>query len=111
MLNGHSAAKHSVAAIIPVLNEETAITDVVAGVRVHVQQIIVVDGNSTDRTAERARAAGETVIIEPRRGYGRAMRAGVQGYFTFLSGRSITYFGRTGDQHTEWFPGADPKTS
>jgi uncharacterized protein YbcV (DUF1398 family) len=41
----------------------------------------------------------------------RAMKAGVQGYFAFLRGRRVTYFGRTGDQHTEWFPGAAPKRS
>jgi uncharacterized protein YbcV (DUF1398 family) len=39
----------------------------------------------------------------------RAMRAGVQGYFAFLRGRRVTYFGRGGDQHTEWFPGAEPR--
>lgn len=39
----------------------------------------------------------------------RAMRAGVQGYFAFLRGKRVTYFGRAGDQHTEWFPGAGPK--
>jgi uncharacterized protein YbcV (DUF1398 family) len=39
----------------------------------------------------------------------RAMRAGVQGYFAFLRGRRVTYFGRQGDQHTEWFPGAKPQ--
>ena len=39
----------------------------------------------------------------------RAMRAGVQGYFAFLRGRRVTYFGRAGDQHTEWFPRAEPK--
>lgn len=39
----------------------------------------------------------------------RAMRAGVQGYFAFLRGQRVTYFGRTGDEHTEWFPGAAPK--
>jgi uncharacterized protein YbcV (DUF1398 family) len=38
----------------------------------------------------------------------RAMRAGVQGYFAFLRGKRVTYFGRAGDQHTEWFPGARP---
>lgn len=38
----------------------------------------------------------------------RAMRAGVQGYFVFLRGRKVTYWGRSGDQHTEWFPGAGP---
>lgn len=38
----------------------------------------------------------------------RAMRAGVQGYMAFLRGRRVTYWGRGGDQHTEWFPGAKP---
>lgn len=36
----------------------------------------------------------------------RAMRAGVQGYIAFLRGQRVTYWGRNGDQHTEWFPGA-----
>ncbi|MGA2050386.1 MAG: DUF1398 family protein [Terracidiphilus sp.] len=36
----------------------------------------------------------------------RAMEAGVQGYFAFLRGKRVTYFGRQGDQHTEWFPGS-----
>jgi uncharacterized protein YbcV (DUF1398 family) len=39
----------------------------------------------------------------------RAMRAGVQGYYAFLRGQRVTYLGRAGDQHTEWFPGAGPK--
>lgn len=38
----------------------------------------------------------------------RAMAAGVQGYFAFLRGKRVTYFGRQGDEHTEWFPGAQP---
>ncbi len=39
----------------------------------------------------------------------RAMEAGVQGYFAFLRGKRVTYLGRTGDQHIEWFPGANPE--
>jgi uncharacterized protein YbcV (DUF1398 family) len=39
----------------------------------------------------------------------RAMAAGVQGYFAFLRGMRVTYLGRAGDQHTEWFPGAGPE--
>lgn len=39
---------------------------------------------------------------------GSAMRAGVQGYMAYLRGKRVTYFGRQGDQHTEWFPGAEP---
>jgi uncharacterized protein YbcV (DUF1398 family) len=38
----------------------------------------------------------------------RAMAAGVQGYYAFLRGKRVTYFGRQGDEHTEWFPGAQP---
>jgi uncharacterized protein YbcV (DUF1398 family) len=38
----------------------------------------------------------------------RVMAAGVQGYFAFLRGKRVTYFGRAGDAHTEWFPGAEP---
>jgi uncharacterized protein YbcV (DUF1398 family) len=39
---------------------------------------------------------------------GRAMRAGVHGYIAYLRGKRVSYFGRQGDQHTEWFPGARP---
>ena len=69
---------HRVSAIIPCLNEEEAIGAVVRAVLDQgVGEVIVVDGNSEDRTAERARAAGARVIVEPRRGYGRAMLTGV----------------------------------
>lgn len=37
------------------------------------------------------------------------MAAGVQGYFAFLRGKRVTYVGRQGDQHIEWFPGAGPE--
>ena len=38
----------------------------------------------------------------------RAMAGGVQGCIAFLRGKRMTYWGRTGDQHTEWFPGSVP---
>lgn len=67
-----------VSAIIPCLDEETAIGQVVTDVLAqHVSEVIVVDGGSRDRTAERAGAAGARVIAEPRRGYGRAIQAGI----------------------------------
>ncbi|GAI23296.1 unnamed protein product, partial [marine sediment metagenome] len=39
-------------------------------------QILVVDGDSQDRTRELATKAGAEVIVEPRRGYGRAYKTG-----------------------------------
>lgn len=39
---------------------------------------IVIDGRSTDRTVEIARAKGAKVILEPRPGYGRAYRTGFE---------------------------------
>ena len=39
-------------------------------------ELLVIDGNSTDGTPERARAAGAQVLAEARRGYGRAYRTG-----------------------------------
>lgn len=38
----------------------------------------------------------------------RAMQAGVQTYTAFLRGQRVIYHGRQGDQHIEWFPGAEP---
>ncbi len=70
----------NVSVIIPALNEEEPIMGVVralAATKVP-DEIIVVDNGSTDRTADRACAAGARVIPEPRRGYGRACAAGVR---------------------------------
>jgi glycosyltransferase involved in cell wall biosynthesis len=67
-----------VSAIIPCLDEETAIGQVVTAVlKQNVSEVVVVDGGSRDRTVERAEAAGARVIVDPRRGYGRAVQAGI----------------------------------
>src|SRR5437773_10362486 len=70
-------ARPLVALVIPTLNEEEAIGGVVAAVpRAVVDDIIVVDSGSTDRTVENARAAGARIVGLRERGYGRACRAG-----------------------------------
>jgi len=67
-----------VSVVIPALNEEEPIGDVVRAVpRDIASEVIVVDNGSTDRTVDKAREAGARVVSEPRRGYGRACRAGV----------------------------------
>lgn len=67
-----------VSVVIPCLNEEDPIAGVVREVLAqNVDEVIVVDNGSTDRTAERASMAGARVVREPQPGYGRACAAGV----------------------------------
>ena len=69
------AAAGRVALVIPTLNEEAAIGDVVRAIpRDMVGRTIVADGGSTDATVVRARDAGAEVI-DAGRGYGRACLA------------------------------------
>lgn len=68
-----------VSVIIPALNEEETIHDVVREVLLQtVDEVIVVDNGSDDSTGVRAQAAGARVVREPRRGYGRACAAGTR---------------------------------
>lgn len=73
-----------VSVIIPCLNEEDTIREVVerskeaceeAGIN---HEAIVVDNGSTDRTAEEAKAGGAEVVHEPRKGYGNAYKRGIR---------------------------------
>jgi glycosyltransferase involved in cell wall biosynthesis len=66
-----------ISTVIPVLDEEGAIGSVVTAIpRDWVDQIIVVDGGSRDRTVAVAEAAGARVVVETARGYGRACATG-----------------------------------
>ena len=68
-----------ISAVIPCLDEEDAIAAVVTAVLAQgIDEVIVVDGGSSDRTAERARAAGARLVSERRRGYGRAIQSGIE---------------------------------
>lgn len=67
-----------VTVVLPALNEEASIGQVLAEIPASaVDEVVVVDGGSTDNTVAIAKAAGATVIHEPRRGYGRACATGV----------------------------------
>ena len=62
--------------IIPCLNEEQGIELVLRRIPEFVDQVIVVDNGSTDRTSQVAKSLGAEVIREPVRGYGRAYKKG-----------------------------------
>jgi glycosyltransferase involved in cell wall biosynthesis len=66
----------SITVIIPCLNEEQGIEKVLRAMPDFVDEVIVVDNNSTDRTSEVAAGLGAKVIREEVRGYGRSYKRG-----------------------------------
>lgn len=73
----HNGKKVSV--VFPAFNEEEAIghaTETFLALS-PVDEVVVIDNNSRDRTAEIATAAGARVVAEDRQGYGNALRRGL----------------------------------
>lgn len=67
-----------VGVVIPAWNEERSLPLVLAALpRSLVEEIVVVDNGSSDRTAAVAVGGGARVVHEPRRGYGSACLAGI----------------------------------
>jgi glycosyltransferase involved in cell wall biosynthesis len=62
--------------IIPCLNEEQGVGKILQAMPEFVDEVIVVDNNSTDRTAQVAQDLGAKVIREEVRGYGRSYKRG-----------------------------------
>lgn len=74
-----------ISVVIPAYNEEDAIYDTVHRVRVvlancglHSAEVLVVDDGSSDRTLERALAAGALAVRHPHNlGYGKSLKTGI----------------------------------
>jgi hypothetical protein len=79
-----SEKKRLLSVIIPTLNEQSGIEETLRSIpKSYISnelgyeiEIIVVDGQSTDSTCEIATRMGARVIIEERKGYGRACKSG-----------------------------------
>ncbi len=68
-----------VTVIIPTINEGKSIGKVIDDIIVDCEkEVIIVDSNSTDGTVEISRSKGAVVINEPRKGYGRAYKTGIE---------------------------------
>ena len=71
--------RHKIAAVIPAYQEKKHIDDVVRRTRDKIDNVLVVDDGSNDKTAERAREAGAEVIVHPQnRGKGEAIKTGLR---------------------------------
>jgi len=91
-----------VAVIIPVIDEEGALPHVLADLgRVHRGPVVVVDGGSRDRTVAVAEEHGATVIVERRRGYGRACMTGAERAIAEGAGIVVFLDGDYSDDPTE----------
>lgn len=66
-----------ISVVIPCYNEEEGVRYVIDGLPECIDEVVVVDNNSTDRTAEVARSLGANVVFEKRKGYGAAYKAGL----------------------------------
>ncbi len=69
--------ENRITVVIPCLNEEEGIGKVLSRIPEFVDEVIVVDNDSTDGTAEIAQRMGARVIREDVRGYGRAYKTGL----------------------------------
>ncbi|MGY5351589.1 glycosyltransferase family 2 protein [Wenyingzhuangia sp. IMCC45533] len=65
--------------IIPAYNEEQSISNVINDIpKEFVSEIVVVNNNSSDKTGEKAKEAGATVLYEANKGYGHACLKGME---------------------------------
>ena len=73
-----------VSVVLPCLNEEASVGECIDEARRALTtagltcEIVVVDNGCVDRSAAVAKAHGALVVTEPRKGYGRALRSGIE---------------------------------
>ncbi len=80
--------------VIPTLNEGASIGAVLDELPKGLLEVLIVDGNSADGTQGIARAKGARVIVEARKGYGRAYKTGfleARGEFIATLDGDLTY--------------------
>jgi hypothetical protein len=69
---------NTISVVIPCYNEEHGIREVMGRMPGVVDEVLVVDNNCTDRTAEVAASLGARVVPEPTPGYGAAYKTGLR---------------------------------
>ena len=78
--------------LIPAFNEEDSIAKVIKEIPKLVDEIIVINNNSTDDTVKKAINAGATVLTETKKGYGFACLKGIHYIKNQINKPSIVVF-------------------
>src|SRR3989344_8441272 len=69
--------KYPISIVIPAKNEEKTIGEIVEAVAPYGDEILVVDGHSTDKTRDIASSKGAKVILDNNKGKGDAIRTAI----------------------------------
>jgi len=90
----------NISIVIPTLNEEHTLAEIIEGCRPYADEILVVDGHSTDQTRAIAEAAGVRVLLDNRKGKGAALRQAIQ----YVSGDIIVFIDADGSHNPADIP-------
>jgi hypothetical protein len=109
-------ATRNLTVVLTAYNDEASVGPAVDEFRAHplVKRVVVVDNDSTDRTAAIAREHGAIVVLEPQRGYGRCVYRALQEGLTYrdteltlLCEGDMTYRAFDIDKFMSYIPHAD----
>jgi len=89
-----------VSVVIPAKNEETTICRVIQKVSSFADEILVIDGHSTDKTREAASKLGATVILDNGKGKGAGLRQGIKA----ATGDILVFIDADGSHEAEDIP-------
>lgn len=93
-------AESKISIVIPTLDEEDTIAEIIEGCKPYGDEILVVDGHSRDRTKEVAENMGVKVILDNRKGKGEALRHVVN----FVNGNIIVFIDADGSHDPKDIP-------
>jgi len=93
-------AKSKISVVIPTLNEESTVAEIIEECKTYADEIIVVDGHSQDRTREVAEGLGVKVILDNKKGKGEALRYAVN----FVNGDIIVFIDADGSHDPKDIP-------
>lgn len=92
--------RHKISVIIPTLNEEVTIAQIIEGCKPYADELLVVDGYSRDRTREIAESLGIPVLLDHKKGKGEALRWAV----AHVTGDIIVFIDADGSHNPDDIP-------